>query len=688
MPPELPLAPGMTMAGMPPGPMGAMPMPDITPIEEKPKSTREDVELAEQEEDEDNEKDYTIELDLTDAEKKVLASRICAEINDILNDPDRQELMTKIEEWEREYDGVVSDKSSLFEGASNFHTYMGARHVDRARPRIKQAIFIKPFWIIDPQEKADVEVIDKLESLLDYKAQVEMKLPGIYNDLINDACKRGTGILKLTYFRKKEWMQDLETFDNPDEFIRVYGEEAKEKYPKFYKRLMDSEKITFVSRYKDYSYKGPKAERVSRKDFVFSVGKRDLEECRLVGHRFELTWHEIQEKADEGIFANIDNLKIMKDKDKDGNDVDNPDYEEETYECYEVIYKFYNKKGELTKGVFTVELDRQEMLQANVFPYFHNKCYFIPFYILRDEDSFDGHSLIKMVRQISRAQKRVLDVLLDSGIVMNIPTFFKRQASGFSPDQGKFFPGKIWTTADPNNDVKQLIINGAPSTLFNLIPMLEQFGEQRTGISSGASGQQTPGDPNAPGNKTIALLQESNINISEFVENFQVANAEVGYQIGQLIYQFMDEEEEQRILGKGEKVIPVNITREEARFFRADFRPHGSTAISNKIIQHQINTVVRQVMLSSPLVQALVQQGRFDIVRELDEAFLSSAGGEWDKKIDKILPSADELKRLLPPPGMIPAGGGGGMPPGRTVNPPVVRKAPPFGAPVDRGMNR
>ena len=680
MPPNPMLMPGVLPPPMgipPPGPLGA-----IAPLPEIVETTREDVELEEREE--SDEKVYTLELDLSDAEKKVLASRICGEINDILNDSDRQDLMNKIDEWEREYDGDVSDKAELFAGASNFHTYMGARHVNRARPRIKQAIFIKPFWIIDPREKADVAVIDKLENLLDYKAQVEMKLPEIYDDLINDCCKRKTGILKITYYRKKEWFRDVETFSNPIDFINAYGEEAKEKYPNFYKRLEEGEKITFVSRYKDYSYKGPKAERVNRKDFLFSVGKKDLEDCRLVGDMFDLSWQEIQERADDGDFANIDNLKFM--KDKDDNDVENPNYETDDYHCAEVIYKFTNKKGELTKGVFTVEIDHEEILQCIEFPYFHNKCYYIPFRILRDEDSFDGYSLIEKVRQISRAQKRLLDVLIDSGIVMNIPTFFKRQSSGFMPDQGKWYPGKMFTTADPNNDVKQLVINGAPSALFALIPQLEQFAEMQTGISYGMSGQTIPTDPQAPGNKTIALLNEANINVAEFVETFQSSNAEVGYQIGQLIYQFMDDEEEQRILGKGEKVTPVNITREEARFFRADFRPHGSTALSNKFIQHQIDTIVRKEMMNSPLVRILIQQGKLDIVRELDEAFLSSAGGEWDKKIDKILPSREELAKmkLLPPP--MPSGPGAG--PGgaqtRPMRPPV--KPPPFGATAPGGM--
>jgi len=592
---------------------------------------------------------YDLHLDLTEEQRENLAQKICAEIGDILNDPERQQKMKDFEEWEDAYNGVVNEDASQMPGGANIHLYLEARHVDRARPRVKQSLKVRPFWIVDPTEPADEKSVTKVENLLDYTAIRDMDLPKLQHFALNDDFKKGTAILKLTYLKKRETIWDIEEYRNTQEFDYKYGADGKKKYPAFYAMLKKlkpgDEPIKFIATRPTITYDAPLGERVPPEDFVSSIGERDLNKVRLAGHRFELIWDEILERKDRKDSTRFDDIeKLSRRFDNDGNAITSPDYDKEPTEFYEVIYRYRDAKGKQRKGVFTVGYEARAIVQASRFPYLHNHCYYIPFYIDPNENSFWGNGLTQKVRHISRALKKVIDTLINAGIASNIPTFVGNTVGGMRGHRGRWYPGKIYSSPSPNTDVHQLTIKGADPLLFKLASYLEEISDMATGIMRGMSGETLATDPNAPGNKTIALLQEANINIGEYTENFQASNAELGYQVGQLIWQHMGPRKTFKILGEGDRTKPEVITRAEAEAFKANYRPHGTTEISNKALQNQIAMLVRNTLLSSPIIQKAIQNGNMEPVRVIEEVFLRTVGGEWDKRIHKLLPTPEEVK--------------------------------------------
>lgn len=623
------------------------------PKELKGKHTEFKLEELEGQEEEKDDGIYSLKLKLSKDDKKLLAQQICKEISKIKTDPDRIQKMEDFDTYEEAYNGVVGKKAPLFDGASDFHPYLGARHTDRTRPRLRQQLFLKPMWLIDPMEPADMPTLEANEKLLDWTAIVKMKIQVPYISVLQDSCKLGTGIMKITQLRKKEWFTnrvrfkqaetDDEILENLDEFLYLFGDKGRKKFPKIYNAIRAGEPVTFRSTYEDYAYNDPKAERVRPQDFIFSIGKKDLSECRLVGQLFKMYWSELKEKENTDNWDNVDTLRSMKTEGEEWKP--NPDYETQPFECAEVIYKYQDKQKRVQKGVFVVALKNEEMLDTIAFPYFHSKVYFIPFYVHPDENSFWGIGLIEKVYQIERAEKRCLDILIDAGMISNIPSFFRSVQSGLAPQQRKFFPGIVYTTPTPTSDIVQLKLKGADMQLFNLISHFESIAEQRTHASSGMSGQESKLDPRAPAAKTIALLQEANIGISEYIDNIQIANSEVGYQIGQLLWQFMPEEKEYGILGETGRAIPATITRDQVVMYRANFRPHGSTAVANKAVQHALDLEVRDQLSKSPVLQSEAEKGNLEPFRQLDDVLLTNAGGNWDKRRDQILPSAEVLQQ-------------------------------------------
>ena len=164
------------------------------------------------------------------------------------------------------------------------------------------------------------------EKLLDLTAIVKMKIQKIYGDVLQDTCKLGTGIMKITQYCKKEWFTDRIRFkaveteseeefvsivnDNLSQFNELFGEKGRKNYPKILNKIKYGKAVSFRHTYEDYSYNDPKAERVRPQEFIFSKGRKDLEECRLVGQLFSKYWTELKEREKTDGWENIESLKM------------------------------------------------------------------------------------------------------------------------------------------------------------------------------------------------------------------------------------------------------------------------------------------------------------------------------------------------------------------------------------------
>jgi len=203
------------------------------------------------------------------------------------------------------------------------------------------------------------------------------------------------------------------------------------------------------------------------------------------------------------------------------------------------------------------------------------------------------------------------------------------------------FPGKTFFLDNPQ-DVEQFQVQ--VSSALAVLAGLEQSATRHAELSSGAtqnlSGLESSADPQAPGNKTAILVQQSLIRVGKYLATYGASLSELAYQAEQLYYQFSPKGRIFRAMGeKGVPAFPT-ISRQELRL-RADYYPHGSTAALNPDQEKRDTIEALGLLLKNPdIMQApLKRWAAF-------ETALDVMGSGWEKKKHLLLPSSEEMKIL------------------------------------------
>jgi hypothetical protein len=116
----------------------------------------------------------------------------------------------------------------------------------------------------------------------------------------------------------------------------------------------------------------------------------------------------------------------------------------------------------------------------------------------------------------------------------------KTAKEDFDPEaeENQVKPGVTWWLTEP--DAFGPINIGQKDTSQSAMRRQEiiRYSEMEIGPTQLLSGRESPTDPNAPGNKTIALIQQSNMRIEDYIKEFKNGFDQVGDLVFSLYYQF------------------------------------------------------------------------------------------------------------------------------------------------------
>ena len=386
----------------------------------------------------------------------------------------------------------------------------------------------------------------------------------------------------------------------------------------------------------------------------------------MKGQRFWQSWYDIVGRYEAGEYGGDnggESLEALKDKlggDKKTEEGKQPDYTKKRFECNKLIYNYdiddCKKKEEklLVSIINDEETGTKHLLRCENYGFWHNRDFFIPFRI--DEgDGFDGEGFAEKLWDTNLYANAMHNQRVDRGTLMNIPFFKGEKQSDVQETRLELAKGIVFWMENPDS-FQQVAIQGAPiSDLVLEEQMLEKWSEMLVSITSGASGRESPTDPRAPASKTIALLQEQDVGIADFIDCLDPSFAELAYQIFGLYYQFgfNDEEGGEPVIRElvGDKYKFDSISRQDLKVRGMEFGLRCSTSGMNEILEELKFNENFMVLMSQPEIQQDSKR-RWSLIREkLDKAGLQLGSGiilsEEEAEKEKLEMMKKALRQLV-----------------------------------------
>jgi len=581
-----------------------------------------------------------LDLNLTADNLQIIVDNMLDEIDII--DTDRKPLYGKIKEYRNQYDLTVEDTSTPFPSCFNLCVPITPKNVDACVAQTEEAFEdVDPKWAIQtPPDKKLVNARDMQEKTLDYYSDSEMEDAEAWTKTYHDAFLLGTGWICMVFKRSFEKVRDFVEYDNLETFQKDFPDDWQ-KYPKYIEKLAIGEKINMVLEYNQEIIRSPKPEHAKWEDIYVPIATEGLAgmlKARIVARYVPMRWEEIfmQEKQGDYIAGVAEKLKYKMGKEGLSEDLD-PDFLKKVYDTYEVMYFVDIDNDNIEERcLFNIEKEHKLGLRAIRYPYNHNRPYVIPYYIQDTHSGIYQPGLGQKLSDINIALNAILNHTLNASVIANSLSLKVRQGSDALKAlfEHRWYPGSILELMNVD-DVQQFTFNTPNlSSLINLFAVVERFGEDVSGIVNYMIGKESPDDPDAPASKTFALMKKAELKLRRYIKCLKRSNNEAGYQALRLIYQYIPKSRIAEILGIEEnKVAPL---------FQYPLKTitQASGFALEKMFEKRDNMQMLGMLMKDPEIFGNIRK-RMTLYRIVGETF----GSDWDKKLERVLPSDDKLKQ-------------------------------------------
>lgn len=628
----------------------------------------EKVPQAEVNEREDGMPDYKAQKDLTEEQEKRLGEEIFKGYDRLKTQ--RKEYDTKWDQYEAQYKGEMADDTGL---EFNLNVPVTQVKIDAVvRLSLKAFLESDPKFSITARpvtaklDKWDV-IIDRQSSYLDYKLDEEIDIESPLRKVLHQAALYDVGIMKLSYEycrklkrREEKFSGQPETDDqgnitNPglEAFVREYPDSVKPGNDGHwaFKDLAEFKDVVFKSQFMDLVYDDPNPTFVDCRDFFVdkkTEGYKGLCEAQLIIERQEYSWWELKKAEKNEDFKNVDKVKnIINDEGEVKVPEDGDDYKTWDYDVIECRYHFNMKDSEDIDDeehlLCWFDVKSKVFLGAIAYPYDDVECDYLPFYIKNKVSGFYKGGMAEDLTDSHFAQNAILNFMLTETWMQLKTTPIMRKGS---PIADQFFqgwkPGTPLYTSEHSLDVRaELDFLPVPQKavaqqMMPILMFLGKYDDDRTGVSSLATGKESPTDPTAPAAKTAMLLQQSGINISDYINCLLPSFNLIGSLILQLTYQMSREGRPFRNKKVAMKVAGgdpfENISRDEMSA-KTNIQSRAAGFAFDKINEKRENLALFQLLRGDPVVTQNPQA-----VYSLAKTLVASWSPLWKNKIDSILP--------------------------------------------------
>lgn len=523
------------------------------------------------------------------------------------------------------------------------------------------------------------EVCSQQQDFLDYAVDERIPLKSPIRLAVDSATYKRVGVIKWTHKVRKEKRighdkyvgkpeivgQDPQTgqpiINNKplDDFMLAYGDvigKEKTKNPKstkydwIIKRLAAGKKAEFDYEYDEVTYNDPFPQFVDNKNFYVrknTNGYFGMCEASLIVERVNFTYYELKKLERENEFVNVN--KLIYDSDEDENkDQPRKNFATETYNVLECVY-YARLPGddEYTKIVCWIAEDKMVYLGGIYYPYTVLDCYYVPHYVKCTGVGFYQEGVAEDLTDLHLSRNAILNHTLEAAqMATTVTPITPKDSDADKQFLENTFVNGLPINADPksigflSNLMKPPDIAG----LLILDQTISRVAGEISGVSDLRSGKESPLDPNAPGNKTAMLLQESGKDVKDYVDEFTGGKSGNGFNIDMQvilkIYYEMGQDEQEYVERRYRGVTgaePKKISK-AAMIARTSIQSQAMAYDFNKLAAKREDLAMNTFMENQAMI---INNPRANYERI--KIIMSSWAPKWKNAIDKILPSPEEF---------------------------------------------
>lgn len=621
--------------------------------------------------DQDSEYDipkYMEQIELTKDQEERLLMELKKEFEAIKKERSEKGLEEKWKALENQYEGVMEEDELRQFNLSRKVTKIKCDHVERMimkaawKTEQKFSVTARPQF----EREGGRQVVDAQSDFLDYKLDNDIPFLEPQRKAVHTSVVKGTGILKWSYEIRREKRKRPECYDGSktesiqtpqgqiieknlglEQFLKAYPDGA-EKHEGIIKKLLAGKKVELQVEYEETTYNDPWPTHVKLEDFYVRVctdGYEGLKTTRLIVERQEYNYWQLRRMERQKKFYNIDQL--IYDKDEKGDNKEKEGYETEIYKILECTFYFKldPKDEEETKFIFHVAEDKWVVIGARDYSYYAIPCVYNPHYLAKIWEGFYQPSLAEYITDNNIAENAILNYMLEGVMTANTITPI---VDSDNPAFGQFLE-KRWAHGIPIETTggKPIDFLGKYIGNFNhpaLLTMLEFLGREDgdiTGVNQLQTGRESALDPSAPAQKTAMLIQQSGINIEDYIDAMTPSFNRSAEMILQLYAQH--NEEGGKYKPRPEKVVgsnPFSVISRQDMIARTNIQSQAKA-----FNMDEIN--LKAELLS--LWQLMRQEPLFNQNPEAVYSFLKMIVKSWSKQarnvIDQILPPLAQFKQ-------------------------------------------
>lgn len=581
---------------------------------------------------------------------------------------DTDERKAKWEGYECQYEGEVVSKSPQIE-------FELSVPVTQVKCDAVERLIIKSFLESDPKFSCkprpeslrkgmtdeDVKrVVTSQEDYLDYQLDERIDIASPLRKTVHEAVMLDGGILKIPYVYKRKRKTREEFYQGKlilqpdgtlkpkeiDAFLRNYptamlpGEPGNAQYNK----LIKGEDVSFESKYWATVFDDAKPVFVQAKNFLVrpkTEGYEGLCDEEIYGEREPHTLYELKKKERAGEMENVDKL-IKEEKDKTQN---KEEYSTKEFNILvmRVMFDLDDQDEDEDPIICMFDEDSKVFLGAYDWPYPDVECIHVPFYISGKTPGFWKPGLSGKLRDSNLAQSAMLNMMLTEAWQQLITTPIAKEGSDVVNQflAGRWAPGvPIMVPEETGNLQEELGFLEKPQhqvagQLINILLFLSKYDDDRTGVSSLATGKESPTDPSAPAAKTAMLLRQSGINIEDYIRCMLPSFNKIAEIIMKLSYQMSSKGRKYRARQIAQRVTGSSLFNEISRddlILETVIQANAASFEFDKINEKNGNLAIFQILRNDPLVARNPKA-----LRELAISLLESWSPMWKAKAEELV---------------------------------------------------
>jgi len=297
-----------------------------------------------------------------------------------------------------------------------------------------------------------------------------------------------------------------------------------------------------------------------------------------------------------------------------------------------------NNDGEVKDYLYTYVLDDKVLIRLQ--PYENYIRDYFPVEVIPRENRFYGQGIIERIHPIYKVIKTLSDQAIDTTTITTVPTFKITDDVVDNMESEDFYPGRMFRFSSVQDFDKFQQIQMSQPQLYSIqiAKSWENMAELAVGISYYHSGQESPTDPRAPAAKTMALVQEGNTRIDNYIKSIKQCWEKILNYTYDLIYENAGEEITYTAIVNGQKENKV-FKRRDLRTGKINFYFRGTSVTENRNLEKFQDRELYGLIAQHPLV---ANNPKINI--EALKTFLASQGDKWSD-LQAVLPKLEEMQQ-------------------------------------------